>query len=326
MKGLSNNAIRRLDRHRSDARVGARSPASTTWRCCVELLTEGLARDERPARPDRGGAASRPVERRAAARSRLADRLAPAGRARSASPCPTSERSSRRPPSAVESSFAIASPSPVPPPTSRDERPEEPLARLLGDAGPGVLDRRRAPMPFRCASSSEIRPPSGVAWNAFESRLPTTCSTRSPSEVITGRSRTSLAVVDRRGAAPRRGSARTPGRGARPCRPPRVVTVKRCVSSFARSRMSPTSRSSRCASASTVSSEPAAELGIVDDAFEQRRDVPANRGQRRAQLVRDRHQEVALHRSTSASRPAISRSARSGGRARPARSSGTVTS
>ena len=33
------------------------------------------------------------------------------------------------------------------------------------------------------------------------------------------------------------------------------VTVNRCVSSFARSRMSPTSRSSRVASASTVSSD-----------------------------------------------------------------------
>ena len=45
--------------------------------------------------------------------------------------------------------------------------------------------------PFSCASERSMRPPSGVAWNAFESRLPTTCSTRSPSEVITGRSRTS---------------------------------------------------------------------------------------------------------------------------------------
>ena len=59
--------------------------------------------------------------------------------------------------------------------------------------------------------------------------------------------------------------------------------------------MSPTSRSSRVASASTVSSEQLLELGIVDDALEERRDVAADRGQRRPQLVRDRHQEVALH-------------------------------
>ncbi len=55
-----------------------------------------------------------------------------------------------------------------------------------------------------------------------------------------------------------------------------------------------------------------AQLGILDDALEQRRDVAADRGQRRAQLVRDAHQEVALDRSASASRLAISpnRSAR----------------
>ena len=49
-----------------------------------------------------------------------------------------------------------------------------------------------------------------------------------------------------------------------------AVTVKRCVSSFARSRMSPTSRSSRCASASTVSSDACRSSGSVDDALEQR--------------------------------------------------------
>ena len=60
--------------------------------------------------------------------------------------------------------------------------------------------------------------------------------------------------------------------------------------------MSPTSRSSRVASASTISSERAPLLGILDDALEQRRDVAADRRQRRAQLVRDRHQEVPLAR------------------------------
>ena len=73
------------------------------------------------------------------------------------------------------------------------------------------------------------------------------------------------------------------------------MTVKRCVSSFARSRMSPTRRSSRCAS-SFHRLERRRPLGwIVDDALEQRRDVPADRGQRRAELVGDRHQEVPLH-------------------------------
>ena len=59
--------------------------------------------------------------------------------------------------------------------------------------------------------------------------------------------------------------------------------------------MSPTSRSSRCASSSTVSSDACRSSRILDDALEQRRDVAADRRQRCAQLVRDRHQEVALH-------------------------------
>ena len=58
--------------------------------------------------------------------------------------------------------------------------------------------------------------------------------------------------------------------------------------------MSPTSRSSRRVSASTTSSESVALRGILDDALEQRRDVAADRRQRRAQLVRDRHEEVPL--------------------------------
>ena len=53
-------------------------------------------------------------------------------------------------------------------------------------------------------------------------------------------------------------------------------------------------RSSRRDSASTTSSECVALLGILDDALEQRGDVAADRGQRRAQLVRDRHEEVPL--------------------------------
>ncbi len=39
-----------------------------------------------------------------------------------------------------------------------------------------------------------------------------------------------------------------------------------------------------------------AQLGVLDQALAQRRDVAADRGQRRAQLVRDRHEEVALER------------------------------
>ncbi len=70
-------------------------------------------------------------------------------------------------------------------------------SRISGGMPGPLSSTATCTVPFRCASSSEMRPPSGVAWNAFESRFPTTCSTRSPSEVITGRACTLLAVVDR---------------------------------------------------------------------------------------------------------------------------------
>ena len=71
-------------------------------------------------------------------------------------------------------------------------------------------------------------------------------------------------------------------------------TVNRCASSFARSSTSPTSRSSRSASAAITVERGRPHLVVGDDALAQRLDVAADRGQRRAQLVRDRHQEVAL--------------------------------
>ena len=73
-----------------------------------------------------------------------------------------------------------------------------------------------------------------------------------------------------------------------------MSTVKRWASSFARSSTSLTSRSSRSASSATIVERVSRQLGIVDHALAQRRDVAADRGQRRPQLVRDGHQEVAL--------------------------------
>ena len=60
--------------------------------------------------------------------------------------------------------------------------------------------------------------------------------------------------------------------------------------------MSPTSRSSRLASASTIASERSCASGSSTSPSRERGDVAADRGQRRAQLVRDRHQEVPLAR------------------------------
>ena len=161
--------------------------------------------------------------------------------------------------------------------------------------GPVVLDRDRD-RAVRLAELERDLPPSGVARNAFESRLSTICSTRSPSETITGsglhrppRSRSS-------GPAPARRTSRRRARPAAPSRPPRAARVKRCASSFARSRMSPTSRSSRSASASTIASERARPSGSSTRPSSSADDVAADRRERRAQLVRDRHQEVPLAR------------------------------
>ena len=83
----------------------------------------------------------------------------------------------------------------------RDEGLEDPLAVVGRDPGPESTTSTRT-TPFAAASWSSTRPPSGVQRNAFESRFEMTCSTRSPSETITGGSAVGLdAVVDL--AAPR---------------------------------------------------------------------------------------------------------------------------
>ena len=112
VKGLSNNAVRRLDRIEStlDAERLARIDDLALL---VELLTEGwrslnvrLARIE--AALDAAPARVVPLrETGSLTGSTSSKRL----------PRPTSLCSSSRPPSAVESSRAIGSPSPVPPPT-----------------------------------------------------------------------------------------------------------------------------------------------------------------------------------------------------------------
>ena len=73
-----------------------------------------------------------------------------------------------------------------------------------------------------------------------------------------------------------------------------VWTVNRCARSFARSSTSPTSRSSRVASFATTSSDALIELRVVDQPVAERVDVALDRGERRAELVGDRHQELPL--------------------------------
>ena len=115
VKGLSNNAIRRLDGIEQTL-ASERDARLDDLTLLVELLTEGWRVAERAARPDRSGTRAA-AERRAAPRQRrLAEGLAHGKSSSNRDPRPTSESSSSDPPSIVESSFAIASPSPVPPP------------------------------------------------------------------------------------------------------------------------------------------------------------------------------------------------------------------
>ena len=198
VKGLSNQMIRRLERLETDL-LAERHARVDDLALLVDLITgqwralnERLDRIERVARRraahGRRRSAGPPTRASAAAPGSAATRRQHA--ARTASRGRPRSRASIRPPSAAESSLAIVSPSPVPP-AARDERPEEPLALVRRDPGPRVLDRDAGSCRSRWPSSSVIRPPSGVARNAFESRLSTICSTRSPSETITGRARTS---------------------------------------------------------------------------------------------------------------------------------------
>ena len=100
-------------------------------------------------------------------------------------PAPGSLSSSIRPPSATASSRAIASPSPVPPP-SRDQNGRKIRSWSAGLIPGPVSATETETVPFAAASASSIRPPSGVQRNALFSRLETIWKTRSPSETITG--------------------------------------------------------------------------------------------------------------------------------------------
>ena len=132
VKGLSNNAIRRLERLEGLIE-SERNARVDDLGLLVDLLTNGWrAMDARLARIE-AAARGRALERRAPARERVArDGVSsPAGSTSSnRAPWPGSDSSSIRPPSAPESSLAIARPRPVPPVESRDEGPEETVTRL----------------------------------------------------------------------------------------------------------------------------------------------------------------------------------------------------
>ena len=117
--------------------------------------------------------------------------------------------------------------------------------------------------------------------------------TRSPSETITGADSASLvySIPRWRASSENVEYARS---STRPMSTSSVRTVNRWASSFARSSTSPTSRPSRSASLGDDLERGVDRLGVVDDALAEGGDVAADRRQRRPQLVRDGHQEVAL--------------------------------
>ena len=149
-------------------------------------------------------------------------------------------------------------------------------------------------VPFEASSATPIDPPSGVQRNAFLRRFVITWRTRSPSVMIVG------AVSD---AAQR----------VRDLAPPRLVAERavRLLDEAAhvdllRVHREPVGAELR--EVEHVADEPleprrlvrddvergADELRVVDEPVPQRVDVPLDRGQRRPELVRDRHQELAL--------------------------------
>ena len=138
-----------------------------------------------------------------------------------------------------------------------------------------------------------MRPPSGVQRNAFESRFVMIWSTRSPSVMSTGLRAQLAAVVDP--AAPRLFVERRVGALDE------VLHVDLLLQHGEAARV-------ELREVEHVADEPREPLGLLGDDVErdrarlfvldeplaQRGDVAADRGQRRAQLVRHGHQEVPL--------------------------------
>ena len=186
VKGLSNQMIRRLERLETDllierhARVddlaAPRRPDHRQWKG----INERLDRIERAIDP----------------RADVVPLRARRGRLIVLRPCRQGQLEARAPPDlgvepdlAAERVRELARDREAEPGAAavRDERPEQALAILRRDPGP-VSSTATHTVPFAWPSSSPILPPSGVARNAFASRLSTIWRTRSPSETITGRS------------------------------------------------------------------------------------------------------------------------------------------
>ena len=269
------------------------------------------------ARVDGSPPRSRPPSAQGAASS-------PVARARSGCPAPARSRAraGRRAPCA--SSRAIARPSPVPPPSPDQNGPEDPLR---APARSPALCPRPPPPPRRSSDASprSTRPPSGVQWSAFESRFETICRTRSPSVTITGARR--RARGRSRSTAPSplpRTSRRRARRGPHVDLLPQERETARVelgeVEDVTDEALEP--RASSATPRATAAAAPRPRTRPLAA-----RRLAADRCQRRAQLVRHRHEEVAGELSDSESRAVISwNRAASRSTSLPQVRSGTATS
>ena len=135
-------------------------------------------------------------------------------------------------------------------------------------------------------------PPSGVHWIAFARRLETIWRTRSPSVT-----RTTPSMVDSSSVRPARLRLRLERRV-------RALAEDAHVDFLAQDREAPRVELREVEDVTDEPLEPSSLLGddveraaprllVLEHAVAQRRDVTANRRQRRPQLVRDGHEEVA---------------------------------
>ena len=194
VKGLSNQMVRRMERLETDL-LAERHARIDDLQLLVDLITgqwramnERLDRIERML--ERAAAHERRLDPAGLGRGRPLDRYSAGSTSSKREPLPDLglevDPSAERAPRAPSRSRARGRCRPPPRRTARKSR-----SRSSGAIPGPVSSTATRICPFDRASSRLIRPPSGVARNAFESRLSTIWSTRSPSETITGRALTS---------------------------------------------------------------------------------------------------------------------------------------
>ena len=181
----------------------------------------------------------------------------------------------------------------MPPPVARPERPEDPLALVGGDPGPGV-GRPTRDLPFaaceREVDPAPVRRPAERVREQVGDDLEHPVAVRDDHRAAVEL----LAVVDL-AAAGLLGEGRVGARRVGPMSTSSWRTREPMRVQLARGR-GRRRRAARAASSrrSATSIDSWRVSSSCDDPLAERLDVPADRGQRRAQLVGDGHQEAPL--------------------------------